>query len=60
MHEHQLCGSCGASKMCVLLCLVAKMSHQILEQWINIASDTCAVLSEGYGGDAMKKSSVFK
>jgi hypothetical protein len=43
------------------------MSDWFLEQWINIqfcvklgknASDTCVVLSEMYGGKAMKKSSV--
>jgi hypothetical protein len=43
------------------------MSDQFLEQWINIkfcvklgknASDTCAMLSEAYEGEAMKKSSV--
>jgi hypothetical protein len=43
------------------------MSDRYSEQWINIkfymklgknASDTCAVLSGSYGGEAMKKSSV--
>jgi len=44
------------------------MSDRFLEQRINIkfcvklqknASDTCAMLSEAYGGDAMRKSNVF-
>jgi hypothetical protein len=45
------------------------MSNRFLEQRINIkfcvklgknASDTCAVLSKAFGGEAMKKSSVFE
>jgi hypothetical protein len=45
------------------------MSDRFLEQEINInfcvklgnnASDTCSMLSEAYGGEAMKKSSAFK
>jgi hypothetical protein len=45
------------------------MSDQFLEQRIKIkfcakigkhASRTCVKLSEGYGGQTMKKSSVFK
>jgi hypothetical protein len=45
------------------------MSDRFLEQrtnlifWVNLgnnASDTCTVLSEAFGGEAMKKSSVFK
>jgi hypothetical protein len=44
------------------------MNDQISEQQINIkfcvklgkkASDTCAMHSEAYGGEAVKKSSVF-
>jgi hypothetical protein len=44
------------------------MSDRFLEQRTNIkfcvklgknASDTCAMLSEAYGGEAMKKSSAF-
>jgi uncharacterized metal-binding protein len=51
----------------VFLRLVAKMRDRFLEKRINItfcvklgknASDTCAVLSETYGGKAMKKSGV--
>jgi hypothetical protein len=43
------------------------MSYEFLEQWINIkfcekleknASETCAIPSEVYGGEAMKKSSI--
>jgi hypothetical protein len=53
----------------VFLRLVAKMSDQFLEHQINIkfcvklgknASDTCAMQSEAYGGEAMKKSSIFE
>jgi hypothetical protein len=67
-YERQLCGNCGANKTCVFLRLVAKMSDRILEQGINIkfcvkleknASDTCAMLSEAYGENVMKKASVF-
>jgi hypothetical protein len=45
------------------------MSDRFLEQRINIkfcvklgsnASDICAMLCEGYGGEAMKKSHVFE
>jgi hypothetical protein len=45
------------------------MNDRSLEQRINIkfyvklgkhASETCAMLSEAYGGEAMKKSSVFE
>jgi hypothetical protein len=45
------------------------MSDRFLEQRINIkfcvklgktASDTCAMLSEAYEGEAMKKSSIFE
>jgi hypothetical protein len=45
------------------------MSDWFLQQQINIkfyvksgknASDTCIVLSKAYGGEAMKKSSVFE
>jgi hypothetical protein len=48
--------------------LVAKMSDLFLEQRINIkfcvklgrnASDTCGMLSEACGGEALKKSQVF-
>jgi hypothetical protein len=44
------------------------MSDQFLEQQINVkfyvklrknANDTCAMLSEAYGGGTMKKSSVL-
>jgi hypothetical protein len=51
----------------VFLHPVAKMSDQIFEQRINIkfcvklrekATDTCAVLSEAYGGETLIKSSV--
>jgi hypothetical protein len=52
--------------MCVFLRLVAKkMSDRFLEQKTNInfclklrknASDTCSMLFEAYGGEAMKKS----
>jgi hypothetical protein len=51
----------------VFLRLITKMSDKYLEQQIDIkfyvklgknASDTCAVLCEAYGGEAMKKSSV--
>jgi hypothetical protein len=54
--------------MCVFLRLVAKMNDWFLEQWINIkfcvklgknASDTCAILSGPYEGEAMRKSNVF-
>jgi len=45
--------------------LVAEISDQSSEQRISIklgknASDTCAMLSEAYGGEALKKSSVFE
>jgi hypothetical protein len=49
----------------MFLRLVAKMSDRFLEQRINVkfgvklgrnASDTCAMLSEAYGGEAMKES----
>jgi hypothetical protein len=49
--------------------LVVKMSDRVLVQGINIklcvklgknASDTCALLSERYGGEAAKMSSVFE
>jgi len=50
----------------VLLRLVAKMSERFLEQRIKFfvklgknASDTCAVLFEAYGGEAVNKSQVF-
>jgi len=52
---------------CVFLCIVTKMRDQFLEQRINInfcvklgknASDTYAMLSMAYGGEAMKRSSV--
>jgi hypothetical protein len=45
------------------------MSDRFLEQRVNVkfpvklennASDTCAMLSEVYGGEAMKESSVFE
>jgi isochorismate hydrolase len=48
----------------VFLCIVAKMRDRFLEQRINIkfcvklrsnASDTRTVLSDAYGGEAMKK-----
>jgi hypothetical protein len=48
----------------VFLCI----NDQVLEQQINIkfcvklgknASDTCAILSKAYGGEAMKKSKCF-
>jgi hypothetical protein len=54
--------------MCVFLGLIAKMSDHFLEQQVKIkffvklgenASDSCAVLSEAYRGEAMKKSVVF-
>jgi hypothetical protein len=60
---------CGADKTCVFLRLVAKMSHRFLEHWTNIkfcvklgknASDTCRMLSEAYGGEAMRTSRVFE
>jgi hypothetical protein len=53
----------------VCLRLVAEMSDRFVERQINIkfcvtlgenASDTCALVSEAYGGEVMKKSSVFK
>jgi hypothetical protein len=53
----------------VFLYLIAKMNDRFLEQQINIKfcvklgknmSDTSAVLSEAYGAEAMKMSSVFK
>jgi hypothetical protein len=53
----------------VFLRFIAKMSDMFLQQRINIevcvkpgknASGTCAVLSEAYGREAMKKSSVFE
>jgi hypothetical protein len=53
----------------VFLRLVAEMRDRFLEQRINIkfcvkigkdANDTCAMLSERYRGEAMKKSSVFE
>jgi len=52
----------------MFLRLVAKMSDQFLEKRINIkfcvklgknARDTCVMLAEAYGGEAMKKSSVL-
>jgi len=52
----------------VFLRVVAKMSDRFLEQRINIkfcvkleknASDPCAMLSEAYGGEAVKKSKCF-
>jgi hypothetical protein len=51
----------------VFLRLVAKMSNRFLEQRIKMkicmklgknTSDICEMLSENYGGEAMKKSSV--
>jgi hypothetical protein len=54
--------------MCILH-LIAKMNDWFLEQHTNIkfcvklgknASDTCAVLSKTYGGEAMKESRVFE
>jgi hypothetical protein len=62
-----LCGSCGAEKTRVFLRPIAKNEQWILERRINVkffvklgknASDTCAMVSEGYGGEAMKKSNV--
>jgi hypothetical protein len=53
----------------VFLRLVAKMSGRFLEQRINIkfyvklgenATDTCAMLSEAYGGEALTKSCVLE
>jgi hypothetical protein len=53
----------------VFLSLVGKMSVRFLEQRINIkfcvklgknASDTCAMLSEAYGGEAMKMPNVLE
>jgi hypothetical protein len=53
----------------VFIRLFAKMSDRFLEQRINIkfcaklgknASETCAMLSNAYGVEAMKKSSVFE
>jgi hypothetical protein len=53
----------------VFLHLITKMSDWFLEQQINIkfcmklgkiASDICAVLSEAYGGETLKNSSVFE
>jgi hypothetical protein len=55
MHLRKLCGSCGA-----------KLNDRFLEQRINIkfcaklgknANHSFAMLSEPYGGEAMKKSS---
>jgi len=55
--------------MRVFLRLVAKMSDKFSEQRINVkfcvklgknVRGTCAMLSEANGGEAMKKSSVFK
>jgi hypothetical protein len=52
----------------MFLRLVAKMGDRFLEQRINIkfcvksgknASDTCAMLSEVYGGEVMEKSIVY-
>jgi hypothetical protein len=52
----------------MFLQLIANLNDQILEQQINIkfcvklgnnASDTCAVLSEAYGEEAMKTSTCF-
>jgi len=51
----------------MFLRLVAKMSDRFLEQRINIklsekleknASDTCEMLSEAYGGESVKRTSV--
>jgi hypothetical protein len=65
----QLCGSGGADKTCVFLRLVVKMSDRFLEQRINIkfcvklgnnSSGTSTMLSEAYGGEAIKNSSVFQ
>jgi len=45
------------------------MSHQFLEQGIDTrfrvklikyANDTCAMTSEAYGGEAVKKSNIFE
>jgi hypothetical protein len=51
----------------VFVRLVTKMSDQFLEQQIIFcvklgknASDTCAMLSEAYGGEALRKSNVFE
>jgi hypothetical protein len=69
MHERHLCGSCGADKTFVFLRLVVKMSDRFLEQRIDIkfcvqlgknASGICEMLSEAYGGEAMKMSRVFE
>jgi hypothetical protein len=66
-HERQLCGNCGAGKASVLLRLVTKRNDRFLEQRINVkfcvkfgknASDTCALHSEAYEGEA-KKSQMF-
>jgi hypothetical protein len=67
MDHRQLCGSRGTDKTCAFLRLVAELSDLFLGQRIyikfcvklgNNASDTCAMLSKSYGGEAMRKSSV--
>jgi hypothetical protein len=54
--------------MCMFLRFVAKMSDRFLGKQINIrfrvklrknASDTCSVLSQVYGGEAVKESSIL-
>jgi len=69
----QTCASCVEVLalircVCVFLRLVAKINDRCSEQRINItayvrlgknASDTCAMLYEACGGEAMTKSSVF-
>jgi hypothetical protein len=59
-----MCGSCGNDKTCVSVGHVAKLSDRYLEQRIKTkfcvklgknARDTCAILSEAYGGENTKK-----
>jgi len=64
-----LYGSCGTDKACVFLHLITKLGDQFLEQQLNIkfceklgknVSNTCALLSKAYEGEAMKKADVFE
>jgi hypothetical protein len=64
-HWHQLCASCGPDKTCVFVCLIAKNEWSVFRATNCVklgsnASYTCAMLFETYGGEAVKKSSVFE